>query len=407
MTVLGAKRTDIHWLRSYLGYDFPVGLSDEDFLTIRSKLLTTEVFTDVKVRAEPVKGSRDHYELVIELNEKWTNIPVLRGAYGGGTPFTVLGTYDTHTLGRLWTVGAEAQRYGNAPWGSVVWARAPRFLQGYHEVGIEYWRQFRIRSIYDHNDDKQGELRSDWSMARVMFMAPTPVTREWKVGLDMRYRQEAPIHYQAEEEHENSPPPRGIRLTDDKSRQFNPMFRTIYDDMSVENLFHNGYRLIGNIGPVFEKSETHSRFEIEAFDFYWFPGTQFNLGLHAFLGQTTSDSLENQYFLGGFESVRGIPDGVIYGNRAFYTNVELRHLSYRFKYTWVQSAVFTDFGGAGPDWLEAKESVRSSLGVGLRFAVPQIYRLLFRLDYAWSLDKAGTSGISLGMNQFFQPYKPL
>ncbi len=185
------------------------------------------------------------------------------------------------------------------------------------------------------------------------------------------------------------------------------MVRVVYDSMEVDNLHNHGIRSIINAGPMFEDDRVQSRAELESFYFHLLPSLRLNLGAHALIGQTTSDSLESQYFLGGFESVRGLPDGVMFGNRAGYVNLEARHLFLRLPYMWFQSAAFTDIGGAGQSWMLLASSVRKSAGIGLRVAVPQIYRLIFRVDYAWSLDDSGSSGVSLGMNQFFQPYKPL
>jgi hypothetical protein len=33
--------------------------------------------------------------------------------------------------------------------------------------------------------------------------------------------------------------------------------------------------------------------------------------------------------------------------------------------------------------------------------------MIFRIDYAWAVDGSGARGIAAGMNQFFDPYKPL
>ena len=74
---------------------------------------------------------------------------------------------------------------------------------------------------------------------------------------------------------------------------------------------------------------------------------------------------------------------------------------------WIQSVLFADGGFAENQDFSLRETWTKSAGIGFRFAVPQINRMMFRIDYAWSLDGSGTQGITAGMNQFFQPYKPL
>jgi hypothetical protein len=64
-------------------------------------------------------------------------------------------------------------------------------------------------------------------------------------------------------------------------------------------------------------------------------------------------------------------------------------------------------GAAGASWEELGRVGRISAGGGLRIAIPQVNRLMLRLDYALSLDRPHQHGLNFGMNQFFQPHKPL
>ena len=77
------------------------------------------------------------------------------------------------------------------------------------------------------------------------------------------------------------------------------------------------------------------------------------------------------------------------------------------KYLWLQSAAFIDAGEAGTSWQDAGTNGRVSAGVGMRFSVPQVYRLMLRIDYAWSLVGPQTQGVTLGLNQFFDALTPL
>jgi len=399
-------RTDESWIRRYLDIELPAEMEVSDLEFLRSRILTTQVFTEATLSFVPVNtdDSKD-YILEIELDEKWTTIPVLRGAYGGGTPLRVVGIYDTHTFGRLWTLGAEARKYGEAPWGGVAWAKAPRLLGGRHVFGFEVWRQYRERTIYNKDDEELGYYRSDWSLFRTLYMIPVDDAAKWKVGLDLRFRKEAPAQFK--------PTARGSSSDANEIRepgevkQFAAMPRFVYDTIAINNLNHRGVRLLGYGGPLYESDNTASLVEGEVFYYKLFAKNKLNFAFHLKVGQTTTDSLESQYFLGGLDSVRGVPEGAIYGTRASYSNTELRHISLKFKHLWVQSVAFLDAGGAGSDWKNHRRNYRSSAGLGFRISIPKVYRLMFRFDYAWSLDDPGSGGFSAGMNQFFQPYKPL
>jgi outer membrane protein assembly factor BamA len=176
--------------------------------------------------------------------------------------------------------------------------------------------------------------------------------------------------------------------------------------LEVAQLNMNGWRFAVATGPSLSEQKPHGSFEQELF-WYKLWDNEWNFGIHEWLGYTDDRRYQSLYFLGGFDSIRGIPDGTIFGNKAFYTNVELRKILYRAYYTWIQGAVYVDHGSAAYDSGDWWDKDRMSAGLGIRIAVPQVHRLMLRVDYAWSLDSSGSSSISAGLNQFFDPYKPL
>jgi|GEM_PF-754942 len=412
LVVDGANRTDVGWLTDYLDLDLPTELSDSEIIRIRAKLMTTEVFQRVDAEARLATFSGTDYVLAISLTEKWTTIPVIRGAYGGGTPLVVAGVHDTHTFGRLWTLGAEGRRYGTSPWSAVAWARAPRWLTGKHVVGLELWREFRERAIFSADGDHIGDINTNTSRVRGLVAAPLTMgarypQTNWQAGLDVEAKREAPVQFLREEGISADTSPRGIRLETKKSTQTVLLPTLIFDNIDVSGQNMDGLRLLTKAGPMVETVGTRMRGEVELFAYKLWPSTNANLAFHSFAGSATSDSMQSQYFLGGLESIRGIPDGYVYGNRAAYFNVELRSINVNLKYLVVQEALFVDAGGAGQSWDAAGKSWRTSAGAGVRLSIPQVNRLTFRFDYAWTVDGKGGQGISAGLNQLFQPYRPL
>jgi hemolysin activation/secretion protein len=180
----------------------------------------------------------------------------------------------------------------------------------------------------------------------------------------------------------------------------------LYDDVEINQLEEDGLRAKLRVGPNITSGRSHSLAELEAFYYRMLP-LAVNFAGHAFFGQSTLNEVSSLYFLGGFDSVRGLPDGIAYGTRTGYLNLELRHVSLKRKYFWLQPVLFADAGSAGPEWQMLRDDIRSSAGAGLRIAIPQVYRLIFRIDYAVSTDGSGSRGITAGMNQFFDPYRPL
>lgn len=397
----GLRFTDPAWLKAYLPLNCPCLLSDDKIRELQSKLLTTQVFQTVHFSLQSISESAK--KLTLDVQEKWTVIPVLRGAYGGGTPLVVAGLYDSHVNGSLWTLGAETRTYGSSPTGGVIWFRAPRWKEGSHYLNFEVWRDNRVRSLYDHRDQAIAAVYGSALAIHADYLLPIPsLSSSFQLGMRLQYRDQQDLDWdgllQSNEGLET--------LNLEKESTKTTLVRMIYDNVSVSQINLNGFRFLLSGGPVYSEKKTRLYWEQETFYYKLWPN-DWNLAFHQFLSLTSSKSYQSLTFLGGFDSIRGIPDGVLVGNKAIYGNLELRKLFYRSQYSWLQSAIYVDHGSAALTASELSESGRSSFGVGLRLAVPQVHRLMFRLDYAWSLDRPGTSSVSAGLNQFIDPYRPL
>lgn len=409
----GLERTSPSWIESYLGLELPVRLTRPDIVRIQRKLLTTGVFTDVKAAVEPRDDKLDTYTLWLQVEEKWTTIPVVRGVYGGGTPLRVLGVYDIHAFGRLLTLGGEARKYGDAPPGFILYGRDPRNQGGRNYFGAEYWREFRRRQVFDKDETVRGTLGTDVSISKIKLS--TPFTRDktprasfsWRYGLDFELLRDNPTSFEPVYDYAgDSTVPTDMGDLSRKHSQSRLLATILYDDVEINQLEEDGLRAKLRVGPNITSGRSHSLAELEAFYYRMLP-LDINFASHVFFGQSTLNEVSSLYFLGGFDSVRGLPDGIAYGTRSGFLNLELRHVSLKQKYVWLQPVLFADAGNAGSEWRILRDDIRSSAGAGLRIAIPQVYRLIFRIDYAVSTDGSGSRGITAGMNQFFDPYRPL
>jgi hypothetical protein len=401
--IKGLGRTNVNWLMEYAGLQCPCDLSGADIDTLKTRLLTTQVFQDVSVQVKESEQQPAAYKLEIEAREKWTVIPVIRGAFGGGTPLVVVGIYDTHAFGSLWTVGAESRTFGSAPTGGVLWIRAPRWQTGRHYLNLELWRDNRIRSVYDRKDQEVARIYG--SATAVIAEALVPLSSNprspWQAGLRVNLRQQHELEWQTQKTAQGA--------DDFDLRPINQkrlLARLVYDDMAVLQQNLQGLRVLLNAGPTWSEEKNQASLEQELF-WYGLWDEDWNLAFHEWLGLSDDRSYQSLFFLGGFDSVRGLPDGVMYGNKAVYGNLELRKIFHRSRYVWWQAATYIDYGAAGYALSDWKQNDRASAGLGLRLAVPQVNRLVFRVDYAWSLAEPNTSSISVGMNQFIDPYRPL
>jgi len=402
----GANRSDHNWLVKYLDLEPPAKISHEQIITLKMRLLTTKVFSAVDIQIAPIKGSQK-YKAIIIVKEKWTLMPVLRGAIGGGTPLAVVGFHNIHFGGKLKTLGMEARKYGSASISGVAYWRDYEFLDQYY-LGSEVWKLNRTYSIFDQKQEIAGEI--NYSVTKARFGLLTSINQspkdKLKFGLDVAYLKEGISKFEYAKNYAGAFTNTFIDTNDEPLNNIFLLSSLVYDDMNIENLNTDGNRVTVSAGPQMTQSTTHSKWEVEYFGFKYLP-FDINAAAHLFVGSNSSSSIGSQYFLGGFESIRGYPDGFIFGSKTAYSNFEVRKLMRTFSHVWFQPTAFLDVGMAQNSWKNMEQTPKSSAGMGIRISSPNIYRAVLRIDYAWSLDGSGQQGITAGMNQFFQPYRPL
>jgi hypothetical protein len=95
--------------------------------------------------------------------------------------------------------------------------------------------------------------------------------------------------------------------------------------------------------------------------------------------------LNSRTFIGGEDRLRGYPTAYFFGKDTVFFNLEYRSRSVEILKAQLGGVLFYDTGDAatGFDMLRAKQSV----GFGLRALFPQVNRLVFRLDFAFPLNR--------------------
>lgn len=404
----GHQKTQESWIHEFLQLYAPASLSKSDCEKLTNKLMTTGVFTSVDFELNDDPEHDGAHTLTFKMKEKWTTIPVIRGAMGGGTPLRVFGFYDTHALGKLWTFGAETRKYGDAKNGVIVWARAPRWIDGLHYVSTEYWNVPRIRSVLNSDSEIVGELSTDDKQFILEYQQPFATMENlttrgaWKYGLQMGIKRS-----KAEVLRLDKPLDREIRwnISDEETSEWHVQPKVAYDNILREHLAMDGLKFYAGAGFLREDKKFLHKSAAEFF--YYLTMTQeLSFASHFYIASTGSRRPSNLLYFGGLDSIRGYLDGEIFGNQGGYANFELRHHVYRGKYAEVQTIAFYDIGSAEFSAEEVTKAKKSSYGIGFRLGSPHIYRLVLRVDYAWSVE-SNSQGLSIGLNQFFQPYKPL
>jgi hypothetical protein len=412
LRILGAKRTQEIWLRDYLNLNLPADVTQNQLDQIRTKILTTDIYSDAKAEVEKFSPSGQDCTINVTISEKWTTIPVIRGAYGGGTPLLVVGGYETNAGGTLKLLGAEMRRYGNRPPGFYSFLKSPKAWRGEGSVGGELWLDRRRRAFYQLIEDRPettGYADSEAWTIKFQILAPSQnfLPQHWQWGLHSELIREKPsVFLDRDMAEQKSLSPDHLTLLDEDEWAATAMPMLVYDHVAIDTMKLIGEKFMLRAGGQKTSGHSNPSNAAEAEMFSYRPlVSDLDLALHGFAGHQSRDSLRAVYFTGGFDSIRGLPDGIQYGTTTYVGNAELRWQTFKYKYLHLQNAVFYDVGTAFKTTSEALDHRDTSVGFGFRFAVPQVYRLLIRIDFGKSIGRTKSQGLSIGLGQFFHPVR--
>lgn len=438
-------KTDKNWILKFLKLKPAMEFDPQMIPTLKDKLLTTQIYYGTNIHVEYLEQDSDIFllndknqdkskekdlyknldkdqnhinngfkpacNIYIDLDEKWTLIPVVRGAVGGGTPLLVYGLYDTHSFGRFLTLGGEVHTYGSADPGGVLWMKYPRWLDGRYFLGLQLWKQNTSSDSYDSNENKIGTLKSSWYGLRSTFLFPLIDLKDtaiFQAGFDYFIKRYKKHSYDPDLDYPPYYLDRYTELYQSDTTKSDLKLKLLYDDVVVDRYLFDGLRVDLSLGGIFNDSfiEKNSplNFNTEIF-YYKLISPQLNIATHLDFGISKSKNISDLSRLGGFDSIRGYQDGFMYGNKYGYLNLELRSLIYKTQLIHFQGVAFSDMGTASLSSSDLGSKFRYSYGLGLKILVPSIYRMVFRFDYA--IGQRGNRGLAFGTSDFFDAYKPL
>lgn len=365
-------------------------------------------------RARVVPHAAGEVDLVVEVEEKWTIIPVSRVGGGGGSAFFVIGAYDLNLAGRYLELGAQYENY-NGIHGAAVWFRDPRFLDERQRLSFEGGWLGRPRALYAGNDGHlvgayvQHRKRAFVALDREFHPALT-------LGLGVEFTRDTygTQGLSAKEKRVNAAGAATDRVAKGFTARGLPVSeRTVLADLRVflgvlnlEDYLIDGALLESHLmfaRPQENRLPPFARFTLQGSLFHVLPWRQ-NIGLRMGLGTTDARTVPDGFFIGGLEHVRGYSDGEFRGTRSWYLNGEYRVPSLQSRLVVLQHVVFFDTGDAAQHWRHfrpfSSHSPRSA-GLGLRLIAPTVARFNVRLDYAATLTRRRSGGIVFGAQQFF------
>lgn len=377
------------------GQIYDPDLLAESLQWIRNLRIVTKVGASTTHEADGVV-------ITIEMEEKWTTIPIVRFGGGGGTAFYVLGLYDINTFGRLLELGGQYENLGGRDAG-VIWFRDPRFLNQQLRVGAEVWSIARNQDLHDQT----GALAGAYTLnrQRLNLFAEKEINPYHILGValewddDRLHEQDLSVWWQEIND------ACAFNLSDHyqtlTAKVSYQLGRLNYQDYLVSGL--SSQWSMGITGALL--NERAQRIKVTWHGrWFWRVGETQNIGLNAKWGATNARILEQQFLLGGLQDIRGYANNQFIGRWFWQANLEYRISSLASDWLVVQHVVFLDAvktAVQGRALLGSSPGPFYSTGLGIRLISPRIYRFVLRVDLAQTIGPIDRLGVAFGVQQFF------
>lgn len=394
LSILGLVRTHPDVVEDELTFTVPGEVTATQIEESIQRLRNLGIFRTADHTLEPHENGET---LVITVDEKWTLLPIFSLQSGGRLSSFLIGAFDVNLLGRYLEVGGRYQRLGDTN-SFVAWFYDPRFLGERQFAGVDFWWSNRIRTLYDSSGEVDGGYLRLRRLARVFYSKE--MSRDFQFGGGLTFQHDVFSYDLITDE------TRALQQENGLPRDTFATFLTgnlrlgRYD---MDNYLVQGVRFSQSVsvtGPLLGSNFTSVESSSLVTAFQRFPNKQ-NVGGRLGLSMTSAEDIEQQFFVGGFDTVRGYLDSRFRGPFVWYGNAEYRVTSLDFPWFVLQHTAFVDATGVSERLRTVGRLSGASTGVGLRIMVPKIYSLVARVDYAFPLIGIHTSGLSFGAQQFF------
>ena len=396
----GFSKTKPYVIGREFEFEYGKKYSKADIEKGLNRLKNTRFFYDLKTSLKGKPGRAK--TLKVYGKDRWTTIPILKFTSGGGVNQFILGAYDPNVLGRYFELGGQYERLGDTNSG-VVWYRQPWLFGQRITAYMQAWSINRTRTIYDNRTDTRQE-QAGFLLSRKKFFLS--LKKEWtlnfKTGVLFDYESDS----FSEEFIEND-----LKVLNKSYARFPSSSEVFFvgGTLEVGNIQFNKIFLLDGLSGKFTYKRGISlmdsalSFDNYLLEFNAYKSLMFDstLAFRGQVGSTSSKFKQYEFFLGGFDGVRGFVDGRFSAKNYWLANLEFRIPVYSSPWVLVQPVGLADFMGISENFDKKLGFHASSVGAGFRLILPKVFGLVARFDYAYSFKGNGQAPISFGFQQFF------
>lgn len=396
--IAGLSRTKEKVVRRELTFKEGDILTTDALLFSIQELKNLQIFAYVRPFLELQPDNK--VNLRIELQEKWTIIPFFSYTAGGKTEHIKAGVYDINVLGKYVEVGVLYDNW-NGEHGGIVWYRNPRFMRTRNLFGMDLHNtQVPVR-LYNRDGEKTGSFVLKAEKFNLLY--EVEISRLLRLGLLAEYSDDM------------------VHSIERFLSEDNYTFQKLSTNRHTKTLLNTFTITLGKLhydidiikGKNSELLLSHSSTDLLSdFNFnkikwinqaYWQLPWRSYIATNFTLAATDTGLIQQYYYVGGFQHIRGYFDGQ-YRNRSYWqVNAEYRIPSYRSKWIILQHVFFIDAINSANRINELNHFNNNvySAGFGIRLISPRIYSFNGRLDIALYTSGISQTSISLGTQHFF------
>lgn len=370
----------------------PARVTEAQLANAIQRVWNLNLFVTVKHRIEQ-NGGRNI--LVVEAEDRWTLVPIVKFGGGGGVSYFVVGAYNPNVLGRYLELGAQYENLGGR--GSLVgWVRRPHLFGNRRaRLGADVWNLSRNRLFYDEDRKETGGFNTMRRRLNVFY--DYFVTDFFRPGIAVDLQKDETSESGLADDTIEENRQRSRAVDSEEEFHFLRLYATL-GRQDIEEELIRGWSFSPNL--QYQMNRAEDALFLYRGDLLWakvLPKRN-NIAYRLSTGHNGRSTLSQDTFLGGLEHIRGFVDSQFQVTNFAFQNLEYRFpLRYSTRFT-LQQVVFHDVGHfAGA---EGSHLVQA-LGTGVRFIFPKIYRLNVRLDYGLSYGQYPGSNVSFGLQQLF------
>lgn len=391
----GLKKTNEDFVRRELGLIENSNYCKSEIEQSIERLKSTGIFVNAKA------FNIESKILKIEVEEKWTTIPILKINSGGGISQYTLGVYDPNLFGEYLESGIQYENLAKAGSG-VVWFKNPRLFGKRQGIDLQYWNTQRVRIKYDQVADdpiiKTGFLQKREKIYFDYFKEINDFSL-WRVSIDYNKDSFSTRILPTQVMDVIGPNPELPANTE-------LMFANIaYEYGKISGADHARFGKVlklqfAHAFPLHDDFGSFNQWDAQL-QYFSVPYQNVNFASRLILGHTTTEVLQYWYYLGGLDRIRGFVDNRFSGRQVALVNSELRYLFYEGTSVHLQGSGFIDAAVVGEDLTHITSTKAASTGLGLRLILPRVYRFVLRMDLAKTILKEDNESLSFGFQQFF------